>query len=229
VAAAKKKTRKELLNEPDEFLNLTSRVLRQAARFKNEILLVITGLLAAVAIYSGYVVYSNRQEAQAASLLSEAVLKHDRLSLELSKDKALAEAAGDFGRILSDFGSSANGNVARLVYANLCYEAGRIQQAVDLYQASLARFDGYPLIRFQILKSLGYAYEGLGDSATAVRYFELALSAAEKSLKDDVLFHLGELYGRLGDSQKSTEVFTRLISDHEDSIYANMVREKLNG
>jgi hypothetical protein len=62
-----------------------------------------------------------------------------------------------------------------------------------------------------------------------VSYFEQALSAGEKSLQDDVLFHLVELYARLGDHQKSAQAINRLLSEHQDSIYVNMIRERVSG
>ena len=83
-------------------------------------------------------------------------------------------------------------------------------------------------MRVLLLKSLGYAHEALKDYAAAAGYFEQALAAAQKDLQDDVLFHLGELYARQGDSQKSSAAFNRLLSEHQDSIYANLARERLN-
>jgi tetratricopeptide (TPR) repeat protein len=228
VAPAKKKTRKELLKEPDEFLSFSSQLFNFISQHKNKIFYAVVGLLAAATVWSGYMVYSKRQEARAGSLLGEAITKYDRLSVGQTQEKAFQAVSGDFDAILNDYRNSSNGNIARLIYANLSYEAGDFKKAADLYQSSLSRFEGYPLIYFQILKSLGYAYEGLKDYATAVSYFEKALSTHENSLKDEVLFQLGELYSRMGNPEKSKEAFTRLLSDHKDSVYANMARERVN-
>jgi tetratricopeptide (TPR) repeat protein len=119
-----------------------------------------------------------------------------------------------------------NGNIARVLFANLWYQAGDFKQAAELYQASLAGFRDDPLMRFQLMRSLGYAYEGLKDNATAISYFEQALSVNQKNLQDDVLFHLGELYARQGNTQKSSEAFNRLTTEYQDSVYVNMVRER---
>jgi tetratricopeptide (TPR) repeat protein len=229
VAPGKKKTRKELLKEPDEFITLSSRVLGWVARYKNEITYAVLGVVVLAAALSAYVFYTNRQEAAAASLLAQALAKLERLSAEKAQDKSVQEVSEDFQHILNDYGGRANGSIARLMYANLCYEIGDYQQAADLYRTSLPRFADQPLIHFQILKSLGYTYEALQDPAAAVTYFEQAQAAGERNLQDDVLFHLGELYARLGQKDKSADAFKRILSEHADSIYANLVRQKVNG
>jgi tetratricopeptide (TPR) repeat protein len=230
VAAAVKKTRKELLKEPDEFITFSSRLLGLIATYKDAIVYALYAVMLAVAAFSAYVWYSGRQEAAAAQELGQALAKYDRLRAETSPAKALPEVAEDFRRLISSYGNRSNGNIARLLYANLCYEAGDFKQAAEFYENSLTRFTDDPLMLFQIKRSLGYAHERLKDYATAVSYFEQALAAAaEKNLQDDVLFHLGDLYARLGNPQKSAEAFNRLLTEHKDSIYFNMVRERVSG
>jgi len=227
VAAAAKKTRKELLKEPDEFITFSSRLLNGIATYKTVIGYISLGVFITAAAVSGYVWYSGRQESKAAAQLSQALARYERLRAESPQDKAVQEVAEDFRRILADYGSRSNGNIARVLFANLWYQAGDFKQAAELYQASLAGFRDDPLMRFQLMRSLGYAYEGLKDNATAISYFEQALSVNQKNLQDDVLFHLGELYARQGNAQKSSEAFNRLMTDYQDSVYVNMVRERV--
>ena len=229
MAAGKKKTRKELLNKPDEFITLSSRIFGWVARYKNQITYAILGALVMAAAFSGYGYYTNRQEAQAASLLAKALAKLERLNAEKSKDKAVQEVSEDFRHIFNDYSGRANGRIARLIYADLCYEIGEYSQAADLYKASLPLFDDQPLIHLQILKSLGYTYAALQDAAAAVTYFEQARASGDQSLQDDVLFNLGSLYEQMGQKDKSADAFKRLLSDHPESVYADLVRPKVNG
>ena len=64
MAAAKKKTRKELLKEPDEFLTLTSRVLGWAAKYKKQINMAVLAAPTVGVLLSGYIFYVNQQESQ---------------------------------------------------------------------------------------------------------------------------------------------------------------------
>lgn len=229
MAAAAKKTRKELLKEPDEFITLSSRLLGFIATYQKTLAYACVGALAVAAAFSGYVAYAGWQESKAAAELSQALAKYERLRAGGPPEKAVQDVAADFRRILSDYGSRTNGNIARVLFANLCYDAGDFKQAVELYRTSLARFADDPVMHFQLMRSMGYAHEGLKDYAGAVSYFEQALSTGQKNLQDDVLFHLGDLYARLGDPQKSSAAFNRLLTEHQDSIYVNMVRERVSG
>jgi tetratricopeptide (TPR) repeat protein len=229
VAAAKKKTRKELLKEPDEFLTLSSRALGWFAQHKKEINVAVLAVLAVAVLFSGYVFYGNQQEAKAASLLAQALDKLERLGAGKPTPKIVQDVSEDFRRVFNDYGSRSNGSLARLIYANLCYETGDYQQAADLYKASLPRFADQPLVHFQILKSLGYTYEALKDPAAAVAYFEQAQSAGDKNLQDDVLFLLGDLYARMGQKEKSADAFKRILSDYPESVYASLARRRVNG
>jgi len=180
-------------------------------------------------LVSGYVFYVNQQEAKAASLLAQALDKLDRLGAGKPTPKTVQDVSEDFRRVFNDYGSRSNGSIARLIYANLCYQAGDYQQAADLYKASLPRFADQPLVHFQILKSLGYTYEALKDPATAVAYFEQAQAAGDKGLQDDVLFLLGDLYAQMGQKEKSVDAFKRILSDHPESVYASLARRRVNG
>lgn len=227
MAAAKKVTRKELLKEPDEFLTLSSRFLGWAARHRREINTALLAVFALALVVSGYLYYANRQEAQAGVLFGQALAKYDRLAADPAK--AVREVSPDFRRITGEYGGTSNGRMAGLVYANLCYQAGDFAQAAELYKTSLERFADQPLIRFQILKSLGYTYEGLKEPAAALPYFERALAVADKALQDDLLFQIGDLQARLGNKAKSEETFKRLLSEFGDSPYANLVRPRVGG
>jgi tetratricopeptide (TPR) repeat protein len=227
VAAAKKVTRKELLKEPDEFLTLSSRFIGWAARHRREINTAVSAVLALALVVSGYLYYENRQEAQAGVLFGQALAKYDRLAADQAK--AVREVSPDFRRITGEYGGTSNGRMAALVYANLCYQAGDFAQAAELYKTSLDRFADQPLIHFQILKSLGYTYEGLKEPAAALPYFERALAVADKALQDDLLFQIGDLAARLGNKAKSEETFKRLLSEFGDSPYANLVRPRVGG
>lgn len=228
MAAAKKVSRKELLKEPDEFLTLSARGLDWVARNRRVINIAVTAVLVLALLVSGYVYWGNRREAQAGVLFGEALAKYDRLAGD--KAAAARESGPDFRRVFDEYGGTSNGRMAALTYANICYQAGDFAQAVDLYKRCLDRFADMPLIHFQILKSLGYSYEGLKDPAAALPYFERALAAAgEKNLQDDLLFQIGDIHARMGNTAKSEETFKRLLADFADSPYANLVRQRVGG
>ena len=124
------------------------------------------------------------------------------------------------------YGSRSNGSIARLLYANLCYEAGDFTQAAELYKACLEPICDQPLIRFQILKSLGYTYEGLKDRGGGDATLKRRLAAGDKRLQDDVLFRSGGLYATAGREGEEREAFRAAsLCDHQRlGLRSNLVR-----
>lgn len=229
MAAAKKKTRKELLKDPDEFLTITARVLGAASRYQKEISYAVIGLLVIAALFSGYRFFTGRAEVRAAELLDTAVSKYDRLVKEQSREKAFQEVSADFVQLIDNYSSRSSGVMARLMFANMCYEAGDYTRAAELYKALVDAFAEHPAIRGQILVSLGHTYTRLKELPTALGYFERALPSAAPALQAEVLFHAAEIHRRMGNVEKSTETFKRLLADHGESLYAEMVRERVGG
>ena len=119
--------------------------------------------------------------------------------------------------------------LARIIYANICYNAGKYKQAIELFKTALTDFAKYPMIHQQILSNLGYAYEQEKDYSTAVGYFEKISTAPEPIMRDEALFHLGRLYDKLGENEKSREAYNKILTDHQDFIYIDLVKERMSG
>lgn len=90
-------------------------------------------------------------------------------------------------------------------------------------------FEGDTLLQNLIKNSLAYAYEAKKDYKKAMTYFEEVASAENAVMNDVALFNLARLYGAEGNKQKSTETYKQILSDHADSIYIDIIKEKLNG
>jgi tetratricopeptide (TPR) repeat protein len=229
VAAAKTKSRKELLKSPDEFITFSTRLVAAYRQHEKTVFYALAALLVLAAVVAGYRFYVQRSEAAAGAMLDKAIARYEELSRTQSKEQAFQQVAESFKEIIRTHGGRRNGDVARLIFADMCYEAGDTVQAIDLYTQSLERFAATPQIHAQILESLGYAYVRQKDYAGAVRYFDQALPESPPALQDDVLFLLGELNRLLDNADKSKEAFDRILREHADSDYAQIVREQIGG
>ena len=228
MAKKRKKTRKELLKEPDEFMTLTGKVIGFAADHKTQLTYGLGIVLALAIIVSGVRFFSLRAEKKAAAMLDQSVMEYNSLKAQKSSAEIYTAVSGNFESILQKYSSKESGKLARLIYANICYDAGSYKQAIDLYNASLKDFENYPMIHGQILSSLGYAHEQQKDYSTAVSFFEKIAAVPEQPLRDEALFHLGRLYSKLGQTEKSKEAYQKILSDYPDFIYIDMVKEQIS-
>lgn len=226
MAAAPKKSRKELLKEPDEFLTTTGRALAWVAAHKRELRLATAIALGLALLVSGWRAWENRQEAQAASLLSQAL---ERAETAGKPAEALRAAAGDFERLIAEHGRRRSARLGRVLYADLLFEAGEARRALEFYRTALGEFPEPHTLRLQLLKSLAYCHLALGEASAAIERFEEALSLAQGSLREEILFHLGDLCLAQGQAEKGRGFFERLLREHPDSWYAGPVRARLAG
>jgi tetratricopeptide (TPR) repeat protein len=229
LAKKRKKTRKELLKEPDEFITLSSKLIGFGVEHKNQLIYGLGIIVALALIVSGIRFFSIRAENKAAELLNQSLAKYESVKDDNKPLEAYERVSADFQLILDKYGGKESGKVARLTYANICYDAGKYEQAIGLYKTSLKDFEGNPLIHNQILSSLGYAWEQLNDYATAASYFEKLSSAPEAAISADALFHLGWLYEKLEQPEKSKASYNKILSDHQDFIYIDLLKERMSG
>ena len=115
-----------------------------------------------------------------------------------------------------------------MILANISFNAGEPDKAIALYKAALEDFNE-PFYRGQIWNGLGYAYETKNDLSKAAEYFESTAAGANEILKGEALFNLGRIYSALGNNEKSLGAYQRVITDHPDSLYADLARERTGG
>jgi len=224
-----KKTRKELLKEPDEFITISGKLIGFMVAYKNQLTYALGIIVALALIFSGFRFFSIRSENRASALLGQGLAKYEKLKQDTQPLEAYDQVSADFQLILDKYGSKQNGKIARLTYANICYEAGKYEQAIKLYKSSLKDFEKHPAIHNQVVGSLGYAYEQQADYTSAASYFEQLSSAPDTTMRSEALYRLGWLYDKLGQSEKSKEAYNKIISDHQDFIYIDLVKERMAG
>jgi len=229
MAKRKRITRKQLLKEPDEFMTFTGKMIRFVKKYKVQIFFVFGILFAFVIIISGINYFSNRAENTAFTLLEQSKTKYENIANKNGIDKAYDAVKNDFELILKKYSRRDGGKLAGIIYANICYGAGDFDKAIELYGKALEDFyDSQPLKNL-ILSNLGYSHEKRKDYKDAAKYFERIVSGSESIMKDEALFSLGRLYAEMGDFDKSISYYKKIISEFNDSIYYELVKEKVGG
>lgn len=229
MAKKRKKTRKELLKEPDEFMTISGKLIGFAVDHKNQLTYALGIIVVLALIISGYRFFSIRAENNASALLDKSMSKYNNLKAEKKPDEVYSEMSPDFEFILDKYNGKESAKLARLTFANICYNAGKYKQAIELYKTSLTDFTKHPMIHNLILSNLGYAYEQEADYSNAVNYFQKISSASELPIRDEALYHLGRLYDKLGENEKSRKAYDEILTDHQDFMYIDLIKERISG
>jgi len=224
--AKKKVTRKELLNEPDEFITFSAKLLKIMATYKVQLSYGIGLLILIGIIYSGTSYFSYRSESRAFAVLEKTMKNYEILREKNGPEKAFKEVNNDFVKIIDKYSGNRGGKIARIEFANISINAGDTDGAIALYRKALEDFNDDKTLKNIILSGLGYAYEEKNDSKSAVKYFEMIVSESDAFLKDEALFNLGRIYAAMGNKKMSRDAYKKIVSEFADSFYLAIAKER---
>ncbi len=223
------RARKRDLDQPDEFITFWTKLLEFCSARKVQLSYVFGGIVVLIIIITGIVYHSIKSEDKAFTLFQQGIDKYQSITKREGPDKAYLDVKEDFQFILEEYAGRKGTKLAMLTYANICYAAKNYDKAIELYNQSLVDFNDEPFINYLVLNSLGYSHKIKKDYKTAIKSFEMIASAPDSVLKDEALFNLGELYEKIGSHDKSIHTYKKIISDHSDSMYIEIVKERING
>lgn len=227
MAIKKKVSRKKLLKEPDEFLTLSARLFQFVVKNKYQMLAAFGGVILVVLIVSGWSYHSRQRANESLAQLQKSWNRYETLRGGKNEDPlpAYQDVRAEFEQLIADFEDKPGGKMARVIFADICYDAGEADKAIALYKSALEDFS-QPFYRDQILNGLGYAYEAKKEYDTALEYFEKISVGSDPVLKPEALFNMGRLYAALGNEEKSQQAYQKIVADSPQSFYAELAKER---
>jgi tetratricopeptide (TPR) repeat protein len=229
VMAAKRisRARKRDLENPDEFLTFWTKLFDFVTEHKIQVTCALTLLVVLIIVAAVSVYYVKQSENKAFFLLQQGVAKYQASMKAGDPNKAYMEAGKNFGAILEKYSNRKGGKLARFAYADMCYKAGDYDKAIANFSKLLEDFKDEPFLRNLVISGLGYSYNAKKDYKTSAKYFEMIVKTPDYPNKDEALFNLGELYAKIGDKDKSLDAFKKILSEHSDSMYTAIAKEKI--
>lgn len=217
-------TRKQLLNEPDEFITIASRLIEWAKENTRTLIVGSCVFFGAVLLISIYSYYRQGQAEAAETRLGQALSTYNAVMDAKDATAALAAVRDDFGALSASYGGTPAGRLGRVIYGNICIAGQDYDDAVVQYEKSLAHFGAESSLSNVILNGLAAAYQQKGDYNRAISYYKQMADGTSRVLKDAALFNLGRLYGQLGQAEDSRKAYERLGAEFPQSMYANLIK-----
>ena len=222
-------TRKQLLKEPDQFITFSGKLIA-FGRSNFKMILIAAGILVALLLTVATVrQVSNRNENRASELVENAVAKYSAALQDTNPKTAYDRVNTDFTHIFDKYGSKNAVKIARIIYGDISYHAADADTAIAMYAQALDDFNQSPALKNIVLSGLGHAYVLKKEFPQSIRYFEMISADKEKAMKSGALFNLAWLYEATGEKEKSTALYKQLLADFPDTMYGDLVREKVSG
>lgn len=222
------RSRKRELDQPDEFVTLSGKAFNYFNLNKQKIINFSAILALLLILVAGVHYYNTSTEAKAFLLLEKGIKKYEALKEKNGPDEVYSEVKEDFEMVLSRYSGRKAGNIARVMLADICFDAGEYNRAIELYEQSLDKLDQNAFYTQMIYNGLGYAYEQKNEFEKAIMYLEKITSGSAGDFKEDALYNLARLYSKTGHPDKAIDCYKQIQADFPDSIYTNMIKENLN-
>lgn len=222
-------SRKKLLKEPDEFLSFSQKLMVFLMEHKVHLCIGLSAIIAGSMIFAGVRYFIYKSENEAFAKLGKAMNQYESLLDIESKPADFEPVKSEVKAIMDKYNGRQGAKLAAILYAKLCYATGKTDDAIQYYQQSFKDFEDDTRIKTMILNGLAYAYEKKGDYSSAIQYFQQLVALPDATMKGEVYFNLGRLYELDGKLEKAIQMYKIVDKDYKDSIYADLVKEKIQG
>ena len=212
--------RKKELEQPDPFLESLYNGMAFVRAYQKQLIWALCIVVAVVGGVAGTVYTIRSSETRAAALLAQCLERYDAADPQAGYDAVQADMAS----LMEVYPNTHAGKMGRVRFAEMAYDAGKFDQALDLYKAALETFDNDPLMGNLIQVVLGHTCLMLDKTDQARDFFKAVAEGNTDFLKDEALFNLALLAEKAGDSNLVTSYYTRIVSEHPQSIYSAIAR-----
>lgn len=217
--------RKKELDQPDEFIVFSQRMLNLGMKYKTQIALGVGTIVTIVIVVLAVQYFINLSEDKAFAQFYTAMKNYNPAETKDGSEPLNEEAAAGLKAVIEKYPRTVAGNLSRVHLANMYYQSGEYDESINLYEKSMSYFKKSPSLKNLILSSLGHCYEAKADYPSAVKYFKMITEGQSDLFKDEAFFNLGEIYGKMGENDKRIEMFDNIVTDYKDSVYINIARE----
>jgi len=215
--------RKKELEQPDPFIEALYKGVALVKEYQKQFVWAACAIVAVIIIISGTIYSINSSDDKASILLTQALESYSKMTPIEGYDAVQK----DLNQLIEEYPNTSAGKMGRARFAEICYDAGKFDKALILYQEVLADFSHDPIMENLIQVALGHTCQMLEKDDKATDMFKAVVQGKSSFLKDEALFNLGLLAEKAGADDQSLVYFNKILSDHAQSIYATIAQSRV--
>jgi len=217
-------TRKKL--KEDEFVSTVDELIRRARDYWKPAAAALGAVLAGIFLWWVANQWSASRTEEASNQLQKAVEIYTQATTAGSGGD-LSDAEAAFEGVIEDFGSTAQGDVARLYQARIALSQGETDSARSMLVKLRDRHKGNALGRLAAL-DLVKLRASSGQGAEVAKELEAMVVGRDDQLPRDVaLFELGEVFRSERKIDQAREYYQKLVDEFPESPYLSQARQRL--
>lgn len=182
---------------------------------KNQILIAVGAIAVVVALIFVYQSNRSNNDLVASQLLAKVMPLYDQAQYQLAIDGQPGTELIGLKEIVDEYGSTDQGEIAKIYLANSLYSIGKISEAMEVYKD----YSGdNPLHKATALAGIASCYSAEGKNLDAAEYFEKAVFFSKfNPLNSDFILKSGINYKKAGKVEEANELFKMIKTDYAAS------------
>jgi tetratricopeptide (TPR) repeat protein len=225
-----KNVRREAAAQPEEKKTLSDKV-GEVIRKNRKIILIALGVVAAIVliilVWTGVSSSRVRGAAKAFDAADKAWTTWQSESDQTKKDALVPDLEKQLDSLVSRYKGSYQAQQGLMMRAKMA-EAAKDWEKAEGFWSSAAKVQPASYLTPIALEGAALAAEERGESAKAIEYYTSIVSSKTKAVGlAHARFSLGRLYEGTGDYAKAKSSYTDLVSNHPDSDWAVLAKNRL--
>jgi len=224
------KVQRKDLNEPDEFISTSSRVMAYVkARYR--LLAPAAGavlLLVLIAVVWYY--YRAGREQDARESFHQAVALYQAAGpaeTDRPSDQKYRDALAQFSAVEEKYPGTESGVNALFYLGESSYRLKEYDKAIDFYTRFISRSRPGNYLRGYAYEGLGYCHEEKQDYAKAVECYGRALQEQSNALPDLLYVAIARCYEALNDKTKALDYYKKVTGDKKGSVLLTIAADRI--
>ena len=227
--AMKKKSRKELLKGPDEFLTFSSRAADFISAHLNQLRYLGYAIAAVAVAYFAIQIWMGQVNEKGQTAYNTAADDMRTWMMKPDPDVADLQKTGKlFSEVLEKHKMSKAARLALPLAAHVKFLEKDYSEAVKQYRDFLDEFSGRPLYESLARLALASCYEAEGELKTAIETLNpLVEDASGSTFRQTAMWNLARLYRLDNSPEKEEQILKDFVEEYEGSPYYAMAKARL--
>jgi predicted negative regulator of RcsB-dependent stress response len=226
--AEKKIKRKDLLKEPDEFLTISTRVIRHA---KENPRMYISGAVVAVLValaVLAWFAYQNHRNAASHEMFEKAYHSYEEIAQQESvSPEKLDKVFEQFDQVAKDYGSLPSGEMALLYSGHVLYKKqdykGSLERYTRMQNTHLVKSGLGPLVMYHIAMTR----MALKEYDQALALFDQLSNDNSSPYRREAAASVAKIYELMGKNKEAVQAYRQYLKMFPEAPDATFVRTRI--
>jgi tetratricopeptide (TPR) repeat protein len=225
---AKRRIPRKELKQPDEFITLTSKIIRWGREQRKTALGAGAGIVALALLVGAFFLYRGYSENKARALYEEALALYPTARTGVTGGADFGATISKLEEVRKNFGSTKVAIDALVDLGNAYFRKRDYDKAIDCFKDLLQRMDRRNYLYGLVLEGLGTAYEAKGDWAAALKAYQQLAEEGTPIYQTEAQLCLGRVYEAKGDRREAISHYDAYLKGNPDTLFGERLRTKLS-